>query len=179
MAPVIAEDCGCEAAAPWAHACVARASTLSDLCKLPRPSVNRSWSGSQLLILLWLVIEDHDNLFVMAEVVHFLGIGVLLYKLTTKRNAGGELAVSTAAPAGLDAAVSAVLSCCPIQLAVSNLSPAVARRRSVATVAGAHSAVPRSAAFLQVLVAGFGGPSRDRRLCKAVLLQMCSSWRLD
>ncbi|KAK9822381.1 hypothetical protein WJX81_006024 [Elliptochloris bilobata] len=42
-----------------------------------------------LLILLWLVIEDHDNLFVMAEVVHFLGIGVLLYKLTTKRNAGG------------------------------------------------------------------------------------------
>ena len=47
--------------------------------------------GVQLLFLLWLVIEDHDNLFVMAEVVHFLGIGVLLYKLTTKRNAGGEL----------------------------------------------------------------------------------------
>ena len=44
----------------------------------------------QLLFLLWLVIEDHDNLFIMAEVVHFLGIGVLIYKLWTKKNAGGE-----------------------------------------------------------------------------------------
>ena len=43
----------------------------------------------QLLFLLWLVIEDHDNLFIMAEVVHFLGIGVLIYKLWTKKNAGG------------------------------------------------------------------------------------------
>ena len=43
----------------------------------------------QLLLLLWLVIEDHDNLFIMAEVVHFLGIGVLIYKLWTKKNAGG------------------------------------------------------------------------------------------
>ena len=57
---------------------------------------DRSWSRSQLLILLWLVIEDHDNLFVMAEVVHFLGIGVLLYKLTTKRNAGGAFVLSRA-----------------------------------------------------------------------------------
>ena len=46
--------------------------------------------GMQLLFLLWLVIEDHDNLFIMAEVVHFLGIGVLIYKLWTKKNAGGE-----------------------------------------------------------------------------------------
>lgn len=46
----------------------------------------------QLLFLLWLVIEDHDNLFIMAEVVHFLGIGVLIYKLQTKKNAGGESA---------------------------------------------------------------------------------------
>ena len=44
----------------------------------------------QLLFLLWLVIEDHDNLFIMAEVVHCLGIGVLIYKLWTKKNAGGE-----------------------------------------------------------------------------------------
>ena len=57
-------------------------------------------SRSQLLFLLWLVIEDHDNLFVMAEVVHFLGIGVLLYKLTTKRNAGGELGVLPACVVG-------------------------------------------------------------------------------
>ena len=40
---------------------------------------------------MWLVIEDHDNLFVMAEVVHFLGIGLLAYKLTKKKNAGGPL----------------------------------------------------------------------------------------
>ncbi len=44
----------------------------------------------QLLFLLWLVVEDHDNLFIMAEVVHCLGIGVLIYKLWTKKNAGGE-----------------------------------------------------------------------------------------
>ena len=43
----------------------------------------------QLLVLLWLVIEDHDNLFIMAESVHFLGIGLLIYKLMTKKNAGG------------------------------------------------------------------------------------------
>jgi hypothetical protein len=55
--------------------------------------VTTSCADPQLLLLLWLVIEDHDNLFVMAEVVHFLGIGVLLYKLTTKRNAGGALAL--------------------------------------------------------------------------------------
>eukprot|EP00884_Botryococcus_braunii_P004352 jgi/Botrbrau1/13918/Bobra.136_2s0010.1 len=42
-----------------------------------------------LLLLLWLVIEDHDNLFVMAEVVHFLGIALLVYKLVSKRNCGG------------------------------------------------------------------------------------------
>lgn len=45
----------------------------------------------QLLVLLWLVIEDHDNLFIMAESVHFLGIGLLIYKLMTKKNAGGAL----------------------------------------------------------------------------------------
>lgn len=43
----------------------------------------------QLLVLLWLVIEDHDNLFIMAESVHFLGIGLLIYKLMTKKSAGG------------------------------------------------------------------------------------------
>jgi ER lumen protein retaining receptor len=43
----------------------------------------------QLLLLLWLVIEDHDNLFVMAEAVHFIGIAILVYKLVSKRNCGG------------------------------------------------------------------------------------------
>lgn len=43
----------------------------------------------QLLILLWLVVEDHDNLFVMSELVHFTGIAVLIYKLQTRKNCAG------------------------------------------------------------------------------------------
>jgi len=43
----------------------------------------------QGLILLWLVIEDHDNLFVMSEFVHFAGIGALLWKLVRQKNSGG------------------------------------------------------------------------------------------
>lgn len=45
--------------------------------------------GLLSLLLMWLIIEDHDNLFIMAEFVHFAGIGMLLYKLFSKRNAGG------------------------------------------------------------------------------------------
>ena len=33
---------------------------------------------------------SHDNLFIMAEFVHFAGIGMLLFKLFSKKNAGGE-----------------------------------------------------------------------------------------
>jgi hypothetical protein len=42
--------------------------------------------------ILWTlqVVEDHDNLFVMAELVHFVGIGLLAWKLLKKKNAGGE-----------------------------------------------------------------------------------------
>jgi hypothetical protein len=36
------------------------------------------------------VVEDHDNLFVMAELIHFVGIGLLAWKLLKKKNAGGE-----------------------------------------------------------------------------------------
>ena len=50
--------------------------------------------ASQALFLMWLVIEDHDNLFIMAECVHFAGIGMLLYKLFSKKNAGGKHASS-------------------------------------------------------------------------------------
>ncbi|KAL6776724.1 hypothetical protein ACKKBF_B30685 [Auxenochlorella protothecoides x Auxenochlorella symbiontica] len=42
-----------------------------------------------VLLLMWFVIEDHDSLFVMSEGVHFLGIGVLAYKIIRKRNCGG------------------------------------------------------------------------------------------
>lgn len=38
---------------------------------------------------MWLVIEDHDSLFVASEGVHFVGIGVLAYKIIRKRNCGG------------------------------------------------------------------------------------------
>lgn len=43
---------------------------------------------------MWLVVEDHDNLFIMAEIIHFIGIGLLAYKLTSKKNAGGARAPS-------------------------------------------------------------------------------------
>ena len=45
----------------------------------------------QVLLLLWFVVEDHDTLFILSESVHFVGIGLLAYKLIKKRAAGGEL----------------------------------------------------------------------------------------
>lgn len=42
-----------------------------------------------VLLLLYVVIEDHDSLFVMAETVHFIGIGFLAYKLVRERNCTG------------------------------------------------------------------------------------------
>lgn len=45
--------------------------------------------GVLLLLLLWFVVEDHDTLFVLSEGVHFLGIGILAWKLLKKRNCGG------------------------------------------------------------------------------------------
>ncbi len=44
----------------------------------------------QALLLLWLTIKDHDTLFVLAEVSHFLGIAVLAFKLQRKRSVAGE-----------------------------------------------------------------------------------------
>lgn len=38
-------------------------------------------------------IEDHDTLFVLAEVAHFVGIGLLGYKMYSKRSAAGEARV--------------------------------------------------------------------------------------
>ncbi|GAB4822734.1 hypothetical protein N2152v2_009780 [Parachlorella kessleri] len=45
--------------------------------------------GAKALLLLWFVVEDHDTLFILSESVHFLGIGVLAYKLLTKKNCSG------------------------------------------------------------------------------------------
>lgn len=41
------------------------------------------------LLFLWFTIENHDNLFVTAELVHFAGIGVLVYKLTKEKSCAG------------------------------------------------------------------------------------------
>ena len=41
------------------------------------------------LLLLYAFVEDHDNLFIMAEAVHFTGIGVLIYKLTLEKSCSG------------------------------------------------------------------------------------------
>lgn len=43
----------------------------------------------QAVLLLWFTIEDHDTLFVLSEAIHFVGIGLLLYKLLRKKNVGG------------------------------------------------------------------------------------------
>lgn len=43
----------------------------------------------QLLLLLWVFIEDHDMLFVFAELSHFVGIGLLAYKLVSKKTCVG------------------------------------------------------------------------------------------
>lgn len=46
-------------------------------------------AGLLAIIFLWLTIENHDNLFVTAELVHFAGIGVLVYKLTQEKSCAG------------------------------------------------------------------------------------------
>lgn len=46
-------------------------------------------AGLVVLLLLWLTIENHDNLFVTAETVHFMGIGVLVYKLSQEKTCAG------------------------------------------------------------------------------------------
>jgi hypothetical protein len=38
---------------------------------------------------MYFVIEDHDTLFIISEVVHACGILVLGYKLLNQRNSGG------------------------------------------------------------------------------------------
>ncbi|TYI51191.1 hypothetical protein E1A91_D12G158000v1 [Gossypium mustelinum] len=42
-------------------------------------------SGMAALVLLRVIVNDHDNLFVAAEAVHSIGISVLIYKLTKEK----------------------------------------------------------------------------------------------
>lgn len=58
--------------------------------------------GMQVLVLFYLVIEDHDTLFILSEIVHALGIIVLGYKLIRKKNSGGALDVPLAQSGPLD-----------------------------------------------------------------------------
>lgn len=44
---------------------------------------------AQTLVLLKLLVRNHDNLFVLAEIAHFSGIGFLLYKLTQVESCEG------------------------------------------------------------------------------------------
>lgn len=46
-------------------------------------------AGVVTLLILWLTIEDHDTLFVLAEAAHFLGIGLLGYKISAKKSVAG------------------------------------------------------------------------------------------
>eukprot|EP00882_Tetradesmus_deserticola_P005581 GHRQ01005876.1.p1 GENE.GHRQ01005876.1~~GHRQ01005876.1.p1 ORF type:complete len:271 (+),score=51.02 GHRQ01005876.1:97-909(+) len=46
-------------------------------------------AGVVVLLILWRTIEDHDTLFVLAEVAHFVGIGLLAFKMYSKRSAAG------------------------------------------------------------------------------------------
>ncbi|KAG6548368.1 hypothetical protein Mapa_010147 [Marchantia paleacea] len=46
-------------------------------------------AGILSLILLRLVVQDHDNLFVAAESVHAIGILVLIYKFTKEKTCAG------------------------------------------------------------------------------------------
>lgn len=39
--------------------------------------------------MLYLIVEDHDNLFVVAEIAHFTGIAILLYKLAQEETCSG------------------------------------------------------------------------------------------
>ena len=54
-------------------------------------------------MLLWIIVEDHDTLFILSESVHFVGIGVLSYKLLRKKNCGGVRRPDELRPAGQSA----------------------------------------------------------------------------
>jgi len=50
-------------------------------------------SSMAALVLLRIIVHDHDNLFVAAEAVHSLGISVLIYKLIKEKTCAGHLSL--------------------------------------------------------------------------------------
>ncbi len=49
--------------------------------------------------MLWKTIRDHDTLFVLAELTHFLGIGMLVFKLQARRSVAGRQGCTHMGPA--------------------------------------------------------------------------------
>lgn len=47
-------------------------------------------TGMAALVLLRVIVHDHDNLFVAAEAVHSIGISVLIYKLMKEKTCAGK-----------------------------------------------------------------------------------------
>lgn len=47
-------------------------------------------AGILCLAVIRLVVRDHDNLFVVAEISHAVGIGFLIYKLMKVKTCAGE-----------------------------------------------------------------------------------------
>lgn len=52
-------------------------------------------TGMAALVLLRVIVHDHDNLFVAAEAVHSIGISVLIYKLTKEKTCAGTYILYT------------------------------------------------------------------------------------
>ena len=46
------------------------------------------------LVLLYVMVHDHNKLFVAAEAVHAIGIAVLIYKLMKERSCAGVISVA-------------------------------------------------------------------------------------
>lgn len=45
--------------------------------------------GCTMLLILWKTIKDHNTLFILSELAHFIGIGILAYKLQQKKSVAG------------------------------------------------------------------------------------------
>ena len=105
----------------------------------------------QALLLRWFVVVDHDILFVLSESVHFIGIGLLAYKLIKKRGAGGVQ--STGRRRCHLPPASAASRCCPTPLPLLSLPssgpPLLSLPcRPVPADAGADGSLPAGAPVL-------------------------------
>jgi hypothetical protein len=116
-------------------------------------------------------IEDHDTLFVLAEIAHFVGIGLLGFKMYSKRSAAGASALCGRLHRGMDGARSnSSVGLTPAQArtpgqvdplcAVSARAPP-SQHRPVAADADPDHAVPGHPAVLQVRAVAVVGTRRQ------------------